>query len=204
MLTRQPSLQRLKDGLIDAQLRRSQLAGSLTEANPKMRASIAEEQEIRQAMQSEIVLVIHSMQPVLEVERDRVTRLQDKQQNLQRRLDRLAEGRTSYAKIAADVKHRTALLEDSQRVLAEAEASRSASLSTNLLAKLGPVTTGSTPNGISSSMMTAGSATAGLIFGLGMVFLVSPGPNQSRFGRRWSDMLGGRRVSDQGERRRNA
>ncbi|MGV3486535.1 MAG: hypothetical protein ACO1RT_19110 [Planctomycetaceae bacterium] len=204
MLTRQPSLQRLKDGLIDAQLRRSQLAGSLTEDNPKMKASLAAEQEIRQAMQTEIVLVIHSMQPVLEVERDRVERLQAKQQNLQRRLDRLAEGRSTYAKIAADVKHRTTLLEESQRVLAEAEASRSASLSTNLLARLGPVATGNLPNGISTSMMTAGSAAAGLIFGLGMVFLVSPGPNQSRFGRRWSDMLGGRRASDQSERRRTA
>lgn len=204
LLNRQPSLQRLKDGLIDAQLERSQLAGRLTETNPKMKAAMATENEIRHAMQSETALVIRSMQPVLDVERDRVERLQTKQLNLQRRLDRLAEARTSYAKIAADVKHRTTLLENSQRVLADAEASRSAALSTNLLAKLGPVTTGDSPNGMSSSMMTAGSAAAGLIFGLGTVFLVAPGPNQSHFGRRWSDLLGGRRASDQGERRRAA
>jgi len=204
LLNRQPSLQRLKDGLIDAQLERSRLAGRLTEANPKMKAALSAESEIRHAMQSETALVIRSMQPVLDVERDRVERLQTKQLNLNRRLDRLAEARTSYSKIAADVKHRTTLLENSQRVLADAEASRSAALSTNLLAKLGPVTTGDSPNGMSSSMMTAGSAAAGLIFGLGTVFLVAPGPNQSRFGRRWSDLLGGRRASDQGERRRAA
>jgi polysaccharide biosynthesis transport protein len=200
-LSRQPSLQRLKDGLIDSQLQRSQLAGRLTADNPKMKAAVAAEAEIRQAMQSETALVIRSMQPVLDVERDRVERLRAKQMNLQRRLDRLAEARTSYAKLAADVKHRTTLLENAQRVLAEAEASRSASLSTNLLAKLGPVTTGDSPNGMSTSILSIGGAAAGLIFGLGTVFLVAPGPNQSRFGRRWSDMIGGRRSSDQGERR---
>jgi succinoglycan biosynthesis transport protein ExoP len=204
LLSRQPSLQRLKDGLIDAQLRHSQLAGSLTVDNPKMKASLAVENEIRLAMQSEIALAIRSMQPVLDVETDRVERLANKQLNLQKRLDRLAEGRTAYSKIAAEVKHRTTLLEESQRVLAEAEASRSASLSINLLAKLGSVSTGDSPNGMSTTMMTAGSAAAGLIFGLGTVFLVSPGPNQSRFGRRWSDMLGGRRASDQAERRGTA
>lgn len=203
LLTRQPSLQRLKDGLIDSQLQRSQLAGRLTEDNPKMKAAVAAEIEIRQAMQSETSLVIRSMQPVLEVERDRVERLRAKQMNLQRRLDRLAEARTSYAKLAADVKHRTTLLENAQRVLADAEASRSASLSTNLLAKLGPVTTGDNPNGMPASLLGAGGAAAGLIFGLGTVFLVAPGPNQSRFGRRWSDMLGGRRATDQGERRQS-
>ncbi len=204
LLSRQPSLQRLKDGLIDAQLERSQLSGRLTDENPKMRAAIATENEIRQAMQSEASSAIRAMQPVLEVERDRVERLHVKQLNHQRRLDRLAEGRTSYAKIAAEVKHRTTLLENAQGVLADAEASRSASLSTNLLARLGSVTTADSPNGMSGTTLTMGSAAAGLIFGLGAVFLVAPGPNQSRFGRRWSDMLGGRRASDQGERRRSS
>ncbi len=204
LLNRQPSLQRLKDGFIDSQIQRAELAGRLTPEHPRMQAAIAAEDEIRVAMQSEAASAIRSMQPVLDVERDRVARLQVKQQNLLRRLDRLAEARTTYSKVASEVKHRTTLLENAQRVLADAEASRSASLSTNLLAKLGPVNTGDSPNGVSTTMMTVGSGSAGLIFGLGMVFLVSPGPNQSRFGRRWSDMLGGRRASDQSERRRQA
>ena len=51
-------------------------------------------------------------------------------------------------------------------------------------------------------MLTGGGAATGLIFGLGAVFLVAPGPNQFRFGRRWSDVLG-RRASDQVERKVN-
>jgi polysaccharide biosynthesis transport protein len=198
----QPALRRLKDGLIDAQLERSKLAGRLTEENPKMKAAVAAEIKIRSEMQSETALVLRSMEPILAVERERVERLKTKQQSIQRRLDRLAEARTAYSKIASEVKHRTSLLEESQRVLAAAEASRSASLSINLLSKLGPVTTGENPNGMSSRMLAGGGAAAGLIFGLGAVFLVAPGPNQSRFGRRWSDVLG-RRASDQVERKVN-
>jgi len=197
-LSRQQSLQRLKDGLIDAQIARSKLGSQMTDENPKMKAARATENRIRSEMQAETALVMRSTQPVIAVELDRVERLRAKQQNLQRRLDRLAEGRTTYSKLAADVKHRTSLLESAQRVLASAEASRSASLSVNLLAKLGPVSTGDSPNGMPTSMLTVGGGAAGLIFGLGTVFLVAPGPNQSRIGRRWSDMLGGRRATDRG------
>ena len=195
-LSHQQSLQRLKDGLIDAQLARAKLAGRVTALHPKMKAAVAAEGRIRAEMQSETVLVMQAMEPVLRVESDRLERLKLKRGNIQRRLDRLAEARTEYATISADVKHRTTLLEEAERVLTAAEATRSASLSVNLLSKLGPVTSANSPNGMSTSMLTAGGAAAGLIFGLGTVFLVAPGPNQSRFGRRWSDMLSGRRSSD--------
>ncbi len=202
LLSRQPSLQRLKEGLIDAQIQRSKLAGRLTPEHPKMKAAIGTENEIRSEIQSETAMAMRAMQPVLQVERERVARLRDRQDNLNRRLERLAEGRANYWKVVAEVKHRTSLLEKAEQVLSEAEASRSASLSTNLLAKMGPVTTGDQPNGMSPTMLTSGGAAAGLMFGLGVVFLVAPGPNQSRFGRRWSDMLGGRRATDMGDRRR--
>ncbi len=197
LLAQQPSLQRLKDGLIDAQLEQSHLAGRLTRHHPRVLEAIETEQEIRSAIQAEISSVIRTMAPVLEVERDRVARLRDKQDNLQRRLDRLAGVRTHYSKISSEVKHATTLVEQAQRALTDAQASRSAALSTNLIAKLGPVTTGDRPNGISTSLTTVGGAAAGLIFGLGTVFLVAPGPNQTRFGRRWSDVIGGRRATDQ-------
>ncbi len=196
LLNRQPSLQRLKDGFIDAQLARSQLSGRLTQDHPRMRAAEMAEVAIHQAMKDEIGSVIESMQPVLKVDRDRVERLRVKKDNLERRLERLANIRTNYSKLAAEVKHRTTLLEQAQRALSEAEASRSAAVSTNLIAKLGPVSVGDQPNGLSGRVLTLGGAAAGLIFGLGTVFLVAPGPYQPRLGRRWSDRLGGRRLTD--------
>lgn len=198
LLASQPSLLRLKEGLIDAQLAASQLSGIYTAENPKRKAAVATEQEIKRRMQQETVAAIGAMEPMIRLERERVSRLRQRQTQLSKRLDHLATARTDYAKIDAEVKHRTELLADVQRSLSEAIATRSAALSTNLIAELGPPQVTEHPIGPSGSMLTAGSMMAGLIFGLGSVFLIAPGPTDIRAGRRWSDYLNaGRRASDE-------
>jgi uncharacterized protein involved in exopolysaccharide biosynthesis len=148
-------------------------------------------------MQQETAAVIRAMEPMMRLERERVERFRTRETQLRDRLDHLARARTEYAKIDAEVKHRTALLADAERLLAEANASRSAALSTNLISSLGPPQVTESPIGPGGSVLTLGSAMAGLIFGLGTVFLVAPGPTEIRSGRRWSDYLGtGRRRSD--------
>ncbi|MFK8113921.1 MAG: hypothetical protein AB8B91_17090 [Rubripirellula sp.] len=202
LLASQPSLQRLKDGLIDAQLAASQLAGVYTKANPKYRAAIATEKEIQLRMQQETASVIQSMKPMMDLDRDRLTRLRDRMAQLGARLDQLAKARTDYAKVDAEVKRRTQLLGDAEQALSEAKASRSAALSTNLIAELGPPQVTDNPVGPSGSTITLGSVMAGLIFGFGAVFLIAPGPTEIRGGRRWSDYLNaGRRSSDTADAR---
>lgn len=196
LLSSQPSLQRLKDGLIDAQLETSKLAGNFTVANPKRRAALATEREIKQRMQQETAAVIRAMQPTLDIERRKMETLRNKQDNLIGRLDQLAEVRTTYARLDAQVRSRTEQLANAETNLSSAQAVRSAALSTNLLAELGPPQASDSPIGMSGSLMTLGSTMAGLIFGLGIVFLVAPGPSEMGFGRRWSDYLRGRRQSD--------
>ena len=198
LLSSQPSLQRLKDGLIDAQLATSQLSGVFTEANPKRRAAIATEQEIKSRMQQETAAVIRAMEPTLRLERERVKRLQDKKVRLAQRLEELAEGRSNYAKVDAEVRHRTELLAEAERHLSDAQASRSAALSTNLIAELGPPQVTDNPIGTGGSVLVAGSTMAGMIFGLGIVFLVAPGPTEGHGRRRWTDYLtgNGRRATD--------
>jgi uncharacterized protein involved in exopolysaccharide biosynthesis len=198
LLATQPSLQRLKDGLIDAQLAASQLAGVYTEQNPKRRAALATEKEIKRRMQQETTTAIRSMEPVLRLERERVVRLKERESQLSERLEQLARARTDYSKIDAEVKNRSSQLADAERSLSDAKATRSAALSTNLVAELGPPRVSEKPIGPSAKVMTLGSTMAGLIFGLGTVFLIAPGPSQVRGGRRWSDYLGrDRRAEDQ-------
>ena len=132
LLASQPSLQRLKDGLIDAQLAASQLSGIYTDENPKQKAAVAAEKEIRRRMQQEAAAVIRAMEPMLQLERERVARLQARKSQLRERLNHLAKIRTDYAKIDAEVRHRTQQLADAERSLIEARASRSAALSTIL------------------------------------------------------------------------
>ena len=198
LLTSQPSLQRLKDGLIDAQLATSQLSGVFTDANPKRRAALATEKEIKSRMQQETAAVIRATEPTIRLQRERVNRLREKKNRLATRLEELAEGRSNYAKIDAEVKHRTQALGEAERYLSDAQASRSAALSTNLVAELGPPQVTDNPVGPGGSVLVAGSTMAGLIFGLGVVFLVAPGPNEGHGRRRWTDYLTGygRRASD--------
>lgn len=197
LLDSEPSLLRLKDGLIDAQIESSRLSGIYTDNNPKQRAALAAETEIRSRMQQEAAAVIQAMKPMLELERAQVDRLQRRQQQLSARLDRLAKARADYAKLDAELRQRTEQLADAERALADAQAIRSAALSTNLVADLGPPQVTDQPVGPAGSVLAGGSTMAGLIFGLGTVFLIAPGPSDTRGGRRWSDYLrGGRRSSD--------
>ncbi|TWU33786.1 GumC domain-containing protein [Novipirellula artificiosorum] len=199
LLTLQPSLLRLKDGLIDAQIASSQLSASRTENHPAVRNARAAEQQIRRRMQDEATTVVQAMQPVLRLERARVSRLTEKKEQLSKRLEALAAARMDYATVDAEVAHRTTLLEEAERALAEAHASRTAALSTNLVAELGPPRVSDHPIGPGGTVVTLGSATAGLLFGLGAVFLIAPGPSETRRGRRWTDFLqrSGRRAADQ-------
>ncbi len=84
---------------------------------------------------------------------------------------------------------RTEHLTAAERALAEAMALRSAALSTNLVDSLGPPQVTDHPVGPSGSFLVLGSTMAGLICGLGAVFLIAPGQSDTRGGRRWSDYL---------------
>jgi succinoglycan biosynthesis transport protein ExoP len=57
----QPSLPRMKDGPIDAKLRSSELAGTMTIQHPKSIAASNAEKEIKQRMQQETVAVMRAM-----------------------------------------------------------------------------------------------------------------------------------------------
>lgn len=211
LLNSQPSLQRLKDGLIDAQLKASQLSGVFTLENPKRKAAIATEREIRERIIQEIQSVIASMKPMLELQVAQVEKLRQKVTDLSAKLQMLAEARTSYAEIDAELQQRTEQLAAAEQRLVEARASRSAALSTSLVAQLSPPQVSDRPIGPGASTLTFGSMLAGLIFGLGAVFLIAPGPTQSHGRRRWTDHLEGQnrraedraRLAEQNRRRKD-
>ncbi|MEZ6090150.1 MAG: hypothetical protein R3C05_19410 [Pirellulaceae bacterium] len=190
LLASQPTLKRLKDGYIDAQLEASRLSSRYTPDHPKMRAAEAAQLEILEKIRLEIQASIDSMEPQIRVAAERVSKLKQKQQEHNQRLNELAEMRTAYSNLLSEFKHRTDLLERAETSLNEAEASRQAASSIDLISPLGPVQVGDKPVGPGDGMLLVGSATAGLLFGFGMVFLVAPGAGHDNYGRRWSDYSG--------------
>ncbi|OYP35832.1 hypothetical protein CGZ80_10575 [Rhodopirellula sp. MGV] len=206
LLTSQPSLLRLKDGLIDAQLKSSQLSGVYTMLNPKRKAAIATEHEIRERIMQETVSVIAAMEPSLKLQQVELDKLNNRVNDLSRKLEMLATARTSYAEIDAELTQRTEQLAAADQRLADARANRSAALATSLVAELGPPQVSENPLGPGTVTTTMGAMMAGLIFGLGTVFLIAPGPAQSHGRRRWSDHVQtqNRRVGDQSDQSRRA
>ncbi|TWT97288.1 GumC domain-containing protein [Neorhodopirellula pilleata] len=198
LLSSQPSLQRLKDGMIDAQIESSRLTSIYTENHPRRRAALTTEREIGERMVIEARAALSAMEPTLKLNRERVERLREQHESLMSKLNKLAGVRTSYAKLDAEVRALTDQLAQAEGALSEAQASRSAALSTNLLSELGPPQVGEKPEGLSGSMTAIGSTIAGLVFGLGTVFLIAPGPTGPTYGRRLNDYLSGRRSTDPG------
>jgi len=198
LLSSQPSLQRLKDGLIDAQIEASRLASVYTTEHPRRRAVITTQREIEQRMLDEARGALKAMQPTLHLSTERVRLLREQHQDLSERLTRLAGVRTGYSKLDSEIRGLTDHLARSEDALSQAQASRSAALSTNLLSELGPPQVGDNPEGMPGSQTAIGSMIAGLVFGLGTVFLVAPGPSGPTIGRRLGDYLTGRRSTDPG------
>ncbi len=197
VLQSQPSLQRLKDGLVDAQLQTSSMVGIYTERHPRRRAAMKTEAEIAQRMIDESRSAIRALEPNLQLAQKRVDRLQSKRDDLETKLDRLAEVRTTYGNLDTQVNSLKVQLAEAESALSDAEASRSAATSTSLIAALGPPIVGDKPEGMGASTVAIGSTAAGLMFGLGAVFLIAPAPVSAGGGRRWSDYLGrGRRAAD--------
>lgn len=197
VIAAQPTIERLKVGLLDAQLELSRLAGRLTPEHPRMLAAELAIKSIETELHKEVQSVFRAMAPAVELAQARVTQLEAKQKSLQAKLESLAVIRSDYSRMASEVQQKTKTLGDAEAVLTEAKALRAGVISANLISAVGPARCGDKPVGLGGKSIAAAATAAGLMFGLGCVFLIAPSPSGNSFGRRWSDFRFGRRESDQ-------
>jgi uncharacterized protein involved in exopolysaccharide biosynthesis len=197
LLESQPALRRLKEGLVDAQLRVAQLLGKMSEQHPEVRAARSAEQAVRSGLHSELETAIRGLDADLKVSETLIQSLSAQSADIERRLDRLAGLRARYSNLAAEVRHSNETLQKAQNDLADARASLAAAESASLIARLDRPATGECPLGPSVATLTGLGLLGGSAIGLGLVFLIAPfGPIRNQ-GRRWSDYLrGGRRATD--------
>jgi polysaccharide biosynthesis transport protein len=96
LLTAQPALRRLKDGLVDAQLATSRLGGTRSPDHPRVRAAAESERQIRSELHDELLTAIRGAEVELELGQDRLAATEERLGNLQQRFARLAEERAEY------------------------------------------------------------------------------------------------------------
>ena len=85
-----PSLQRLKDGLIDAQLRTAKLLGTMSAEHPLVRAAKESEEQIGRDLHNELAIARRGVEVELRLTADRRALLEEQLAKTNERLQRLA------------------------------------------------------------------------------------------------------------------
>ncbi|PQO30010.1 GumC family protein [Blastopirellula marina] len=196
LLESQPALRRLKDGLVDAQLRTSELQGKMSDSHPQVQSAIAAEEEVRQKLRSELTLAIRGLDADIQVQKTRLASIEKQEKQVRERLDSLASIRAPYANLVADVDKCTLVLREAHERLADAKANKRASETSSLITRIDAPTTGEYPLGPGKTVIAGGGLVGGMAFGIGLVVLLAPTPGGG--GRRWTDHLWGRRSTDTG------
>ncbi|MBI3466086.1 MAG: hypothetical protein HY000_23980 [Planctomycetes bacterium] len=173
LLESQPGLKRLKEGLVDAQLRTAQAQSSMTAAHPTVQAARMAETEVSSKLAKELEVAIRGIEADMRITSDRVVTLESKLEESRLLLARLAGERAEYANLVNEVKHRTRLLEQAQADLASAQASQAGARSGGWLSRLDEPDPGGRPVGPTVAVIAAAGGAAGLALGLGLLVLTT-------------------------------
>jgi len=173
MLESQPALRRLKDGLIDAQLRTSQLLGGMSPEHPAVQSAVHAENEIRSHIRGELAAAVQGVEAEIAVISDVLADRHRRLEATRARLDRLAGMRAEYSTVNAETQHRLSRLEQAERRRVEARASQAGGIAADQLTKIGKPDVDTRPVGPGRTLIAGGGLLAGLLFGLGCLLLTA-------------------------------
>lgn len=179
LLESYPSLRRLKDGLVDAQLRTAALSGAMAAAHPRVIAAKESEEEVGRQLHAELALARRGAEVEGKVLADRRALLTEQLADTNRRLQGLADVRADYANQVAESKNRSILLERAEQNLAEAQAARASAKASSLISRIDAPDAGIRPVGPSRAVIALCGVVGGLLAGFGLVFLSVPAETES-------------------------
>lgn len=179
LLTSQPSLRRLKNGAVEAQLTTTRLAGIRTANHPYMKAARRAQRAVQDELARAIPAAIAGVKLELRVAQNRESEFTEQLADLQRRSVNLAGQRSEYAELVANVEGQTSVLEGALKQLADAKSHRAGATTSSLLARIDAVETGVNPAGPGRTTVTAAGGLAGLLLGATLVFVFFAPSNES-------------------------
>jgi polysaccharide biosynthesis transport protein len=187
LLEAQPVLRRLKDGMVDAQIRTAQLSGNMSEAHPLVLAAKISEGEIGDHVRYELDSAIRGSEIELRLSHDRADALEKQLVDSRARLSNLAAMRADYANVVAERNRRVDILKTAEQQLSEARASQAAARTTSIITAIDGPVSADHPAGPGKASLAAAGGFGGLILGLAIVFLTvhsvpSAAAEQAAFG----------------------
>lgn len=167
----QQSLRRLKDGLVDAQLETAKLRGGMLDTHPAVMAAADAEKEIGRHLHNELEIAIRGLESEIQIDNDHVALLNERLASVKERLVKLADVRAAYSNLAAETTHRVELLEQAQRNLSQARASKAGADAVSLISRIGTPDTGSRPVGPGRATIALMGICGGILAGFGVLLL---------------------------------
>jgi uncharacterized protein involved in exopolysaccharide biosynthesis len=180
LLTEQPALKRLKDGLVDAQLKLASLRGDYHDNHPKVAAAEEFAAAVARAIQQELAVAIRGLSDQIQIDEAHVAHLQRRRDEVSQRLRMLTEQRVVYDQLNAEFKRRDEILRDAQTAVAQAESIKAAAQHVDFLTRVGAAQVGSRPEGISKRALVGAWTIMGWLIGIGLVMMVAGPQLQSR------------------------
>ncbi|REJ70444.1 MAG: hypothetical protein DWQ31_00960 [Planctomycetota bacterium] len=174
LLESQPGLRRLKDGLIDAQIRFATARARLTDEHPEVVAAIAAVDEVRRHLTSEIELAIRGVDSEMRLAQTQIDALNEQLAQTNERLRKLAGVRAEYAKSTAEITTYDQLLQTAQENLADARASQAAARTASLITLIDTPDTGARPVSMPRRYLLAAGLFGGFAVGMGLLFVTVP------------------------------
>jgi succinoglycan biosynthesis transport protein ExoP len=173
LLNAQPGLKRLKEGLIDAQIKSATLLGTMAPDHPQVQAAREVAEEIGNSLYRELAIAIRAIESDLRLSGERIAKLEKQKADLRARFDNIADIRARYGNLAAMAKHRGEILKTAELELAEARSKQAAAHTGTLLQLIGEPVTGTRPVGPGRTVIVLAGMVGGLIVGLGIVVLTA-------------------------------
>jgi succinoglycan biosynthesis transport protein ExoP len=171
LLESQPALRRLKEGLLDSQLRTAELLGRMSAGHPRVVAAKEAESEVARHLHDELAVAVRGIEVDLHLNTTRLETLEKRLAEASGRMSRLAGVRASYANLVAENRTRNELLQRAEQNLAEARAIRSSATTTSLLTRIGVPDAGIAPVGPGRLTIVLAGIAGGLLVGFGVLLL---------------------------------
>lgn len=191
----QPGLKKMKEGLVDAQIKAANLLGRMTPQHPDVLAARLAEDQVKKELTIELDNIIGSLNADMTVIKNQTETLKTQLEDVEQRMNRLAGLRAPYSNLVSDVKRTNDKLAEEHKKLALARSSEASAFMTSVLLPSDNPNAGTSPVGPSAKLVVLGGAVGGFLLGLGLIFITVP--IGQMWGRRWSDFAGsGRRAAD--------
>lgn len=174
LLIAYPALGRLKNGLVDAELRLAKSLGQYDQTHPKSARIIEEVDQIQRRLREELDIALTESDFDHQKVTQKIDQLQQTYDELETRISRFTVLRVDYNRLVSEVEQRKKDVATASSQLAGIQSTRHSAQHSSIIGKIGEPVVSTDPLGPGTKMLGAGGLVCGLAIGIGLVFLLTP------------------------------